>query len=75
MDQHFNIIETPERIPKYLGCMEHIYYLYDGFIDKDIIKTFMAMKKKVYGVRTKCDPGDQEDENDKIKNNDVNEFR
>lgn len=63
MDQNFSITEDPEKIPTYLGCMEHVYYLYDGFIDKDIIKTFMAMGKNVYGVRTKCDPGDHEEEN------------
>jgi hypothetical protein len=43
--------------------MDIIYYLYDGHIEEDIVKTFLAMKKKIYGVRTKCDPDDQSEEN------------
>lgn len=41
--------------------MDHIYYLYDGKINTDIIKIFLAMKKEVFGVRTKCDPDDGTD--------------
>jgi hypothetical protein len=39
-----------------MGCMSDIYYLYDGFIEADIITTFMAMNKRIFAVRTKCDP-------------------
>lgn len=35
----------------------------------------MAMKKKFYAVRTKCDPEDHEEENDIVKQKDVKEFR
>lgn len=56
LDKDFNINTSPDKIPLYLGCMEHIYYLYDGYIDEDVVKTFAAMRKKFYGVRTKCDP-------------------
>ena len=75
MDEHFSITENPEKIPNYLGCMEHIYYLYNGCIEKDVIRTFMAMKKKIYGVRTRCDPGDNEEENDKIRREDIKNFK
>jgi hypothetical protein len=57
-DTHFDLLNAPENIPSYLGAMDVIYYLYDGKIEEDIIKTCLAMKKTLYGIRTKCDPGD-----------------
>lgn len=33
IDEHFDIVKFPDKIPDYLGPMEHIYYLYDGFIE------------------------------------------
>ena len=50
-----------------MGSISDIYYLYDGFIQEDIIKTFVAMKKKIYLVRTKCDPDDEPAENQELK--------
>jgi hypothetical protein len=58
MDLHFDLVKNPENIPKYLGTFQHIYYLYDGIIDSDVVKTLMAMNKRFYLVRTKCDPDD-----------------
>lgn len=31
----------------------------------------MAMRKKFYGVRTKCDPGNDEQENDQVRQQDI----
>ena len=70
IDEHFNIVKSPEKIPQYMGCMEHIYYLYDGYIDEDVVKTFAAMRKKFYGVRTKCDPDDDPEENEDVRRKD-----
>lgn len=55
--------------------MEHIYYLYDGLIEEDVVKTFMAMGKKIYGVRTKVDPGDDEEENENVRADDIAAFK
>ena len=50
--------------------MSDIYYLYDGFIEDDIINTLLAMRKNFYLVRTKCDPDDNPGENDEVKRKD-----
>lgn len=71
IDEHFDIVKFPEKIPQYLGPMEHIYYLYDGYIEEDIVKTFMAMRKKFYAVRTKVDPDDNPSENESVREKDM----
>jgi hypothetical protein len=63
-DDNFNILSHTENVLKYFGKIENIYYLYDGSIEQDIVKAALAMNKKLYFVRTKCDPDDNPDEND-----------
>jgi hypothetical protein len=62
-------------IPIYLGNMDRVYYLYDGNIEEDIVKTILAMDKELIGVRTKCDPDDHEGENSKLKVQDFDTFQ
>ena len=54
--------------------MDTVYYLYDGFVDEDIVKICLAMNKEIYGVRTKCDPDDDEEENQELKVKDTKCF-
>lgn len=61
MDTHFDLMKQPEQIPKYLGNMDVIYYLYQGHPEEDVIKTCVAMKKKIIGVRTHCDQPEPND--------------
>lgn len=59
----------------YLGAVETIYYLYDGYIEDDILKTLSAMRKKFYMVRTKCDPDDNPSENESIRAKDIKDMK
>ena len=52
-----------------------IYYLYDGLIEDDMIKTLQAMRKTFYVVRTKCDPDDDPAENPKVRAADKTKFQ
>jgi hypothetical protein len=75
LDEHFDLVKEPEKIPKFLGCMENIYYLYDGYIEEDVVKTFLAMNKKIYAVRTKCDPDESPEENDTVRASDLAQLK
>ena len=54
-DNKFDFTKTPDLIPKYLGTMDSIYYLYED-PDDDIVQTCLSLQKDFFAVRTKCDP-------------------
>lgn len=66
-DDNFNILSHTENVLHYFGKIEIIYYLYDGSIERDIVEAALAMKKKIYFVRTKCDPDDNYEENESLR--------
>lgn len=55
-------MKKPGALPKYLGKMDIIYYLYEN-PEKDIIQACLSMNKELYFVRTKCDPDEIPEEN------------
>ena len=43
-DKKFNLTESPEVIPQYLGAMDAIYYLYED-PEEDVVKTCLSLQK------------------------------
>ena len=72
-DKKFNLTENPEMIPKYLGAMDAIYYLYEDPED-DVVKTCLSLQKEFYAVRTKCDPSNKPEENEYLRKVDRQDF-